>query len=543
MNPIDKFIYWEKTTPNATFLRQPTGSNWKTWSFKEAGDEVRRLATGMARLDLPVGSNVALLSKNCAHWIMGDLAIMMCGYVSVPVYATLTAEPIRQILVHSEAKAIIIGKLDRYEQQKAGIPANITKIGIREYGIDEDKSWEDLVKNQPMKEPYRWKPDEVGTIVYTSGTTGVPKGVMHALSAFDVLAQNAIKELKLAHVKKMFSYLPLSHIAERSGIEIIGIYQGAEFSFAESLESFPKNLADTQPDLFFAVPRIWSKFREKIVEKMPEKKLNRLLGLPIIGSIVKKSIRKKLGLKNATRIFSGAAPLSLDMLLWFDKLGITIFQAYGMTEDCVYAHLNSVDANKFGTVGKPLSGLQVKISDEGEVRLKGPGNLKGYYKDPQLTASVFDEEGYLRTGDIGERDKEGYLTLTGRLKDQFKTDKGKYISPTPIEMKISGNPFVEMTCVVGMGIPQPIVLIMLSAQGKSKSKSELVASFSAMLSEINPTLESFEKLEKAVILKGEWTIENGLLTPSMKIKRNEVEKIHLPKYPGWYANKEMVIWE
>ena len=231
------------------------------------------------------------------------------------------------------------------------------------------------------------------------------------------------------------------------------------------------------------------------------------------------------------------------MLQWFEKIGVTIFQAYGMTEDCLYAHFNRHGANRIGTVGQRVSGLQVKITDEGELRLKSPGNLKGYYKEPELTAAAFDEEGFLKTGDIGEIDAEGFLKLTGRLKDQFKTDKGKYISPTPIEMKLLANSDVELTCVVGMGIPQPIALIILSATGKGKSKNEIVTSLTQTITEINPTLEPFERLEKAVVLRDDWTIENGLLTPSLKVKRNEVEKIHMPKYPGWYSQQGTILWE
>lgn len=543
MSPIDQFISWEVTTPNALFLRQPVSGQWKTWTYKEAGSEVKRVAAGLLKLNLPPQSNVAILSKNCAHWIMADLAIMMCGHKSVPIYATLTSHAINQILEHSESKAIIIGKLDGYESIKAGLPDTLVTIGIGFYGISEPNNWEGLMRNDPLTTSYKWKPDEILTIIYTSGTTGKSKGVMHAAGTFETLSLLAIKDLMIPMHPRLFSYLPLSHIAERAGIEMIGLYTGAQFSFSESLESFSKNLADTQPNLFFAVPRIWSKFREKILEKLPQQKLDRLIGLPIIGNIVTKSIRKKLGLLKATHVYSGAAPISVDMLKWFEKIGVTIFQAYGMTEDCLYAHFNRHGANKHGTVGKRLTGLQVKITDEGEIRLKSAGNLKGYFKDPELTAATFDEEGYLKTGDIGEIDNEGYLKLTGRLKDQFKTDKGKYISPAPIEMKLLQNSDIELACVVGMGIPQPIALIVLSAAGKAKTKTEIVESLKSSLGGINPKLEPYERMEKAVILRDDWTIENGLLTPSLKVKRNEVEKIHLPKYPDWYKQEGSVLWE
>lgn len=543
-SPLDMFLHWEREIPNHIFLRQPIQGQYTTWTYRQAGQEIRKIASGLKSLNYPPASNIALLSKNCAHWLMADLAIMMAGHVSVPLYATLTPHSIQQILDHSGSKAIIIGKLDDYAAQKSGIPAGITKIGIKLYGVQEEVSWEDWSATQvPLEATHEWKGPDLLTIIYTSGTTGKPKGVMHTVQAFDSVVRTAIQELNLPTHPQMFSYLPLSHIAERMGIELYGIYAGGTFSFAESLDVFAQNLAETQPTTFFAVPRIWAKFQEKILEKMPQKKLDRLIGLPLLGNVVKKSIRKKLGLSRASHIFSGAAPISVDLLKWFDRLGIRILQAYGMTEDCVYAHFNRPDANKHGTVGKPFKGLEVKISQEGEIRVKSPSNTIGYYKEPALTAELFDADGFLRTGDKGEIDADGFLKITGRVKDQFKTDKGKYVSPTPIELKLSSNPDIEQVCVVGMGIPQPIALVVLSAAGKAKPKEQVIQSLSGQIRDINPTLEHYEELKKAVVMKDAWTIENGLLTPTMKVKRNEVEKIHLPKYPMWYEKEGAVVWE
>lgn len=543
-SPLDMFLHWEREIPNHIFLRQPIQGQYTTWTYRQAGQEIRKIASGLKSLNYPPASNIALLSKNCAHWLMADLAIMMAGHVSVPLYATLTPHSIQQILDHSGSKAIIIGKLDDYAAQKSGIPAGITKIGIKLYGVQEEVSWEDWSATQvPLEATPEWKGPDLLTIIYTSGTTGKPKGVMHTVQAFDSVVRTAIQELNLPTHPQMFSYLPLSHIAERMGIELYGIYAGGTFSFAESLDVFARNLAETQPTTFFAVPRIWAKFQEKILEKMPQKKLDRLIGLPLLGNVVKKSIRKKLGLSRASHIFSGAAPISVDLLKWFDRLGIRILQAYGMTEDCVYAHFNRPDANKHGTVGKPFKGLEVKISQEGEIRVKSPSNTIGYYKEPALTAELFDADGFLRTGDKGEIDADGFLKITGRVKDQFKTDKGKYVSPTPIELKLSSNPDIEQVCVVGMGIPQPIALVVLSAAGKAKPKEQVIQSLSGQIRDINPTLEHYEELKKAVVMKDAWTIENGLLTPTMKVKRNEVEKIHLPKYPMWYEKEGAVVWE
>jgi long-chain acyl-CoA synthetase len=547
MNPsssLNQFLKWEKEISGEIFLRQPYNGKWKTWTWAEAGDEIRRLASGLKSLSLPPRSHVAILSKNCAQWIMSDLAIMMCGYISIPVYPTLTAHSIKPILEHSDSKVIIIGKLDNFNSQKDGIPESIIRIGMETYGIKETNTYESFVANQqPLTDLYKWNKTDILTIIYTSGTTGKSKGVMHTVESFDAAVRTVVKFVGLPERPVLFSYLPLSHIAERLATETYGIYYGAFISFAESIESFSANLADTQPVLFFSVPRIWGKLREGILKKLTQKKLNLLLSIPVISGIIKKSIRRKLGLAKATHIYSSSAPASLDLLKWFHKLGITINQAYGMTEDSVYAHFEKPDDYCFGSVGKPVPGLQVKLAAAGELRVKSIGNMKGYYKEPELTAAAFDEENYLKTGDIAEYNKDGFLFITGRVKDQFKTDKGKYISPTPIEMKLLACTDIEQACVVGTGLPQPISLITLSETGKTKIKSEIKQEIESLRVSLNTFLEVYEKLEKIVVMKENWTIENGFLTPSLKVKRNEIEKIHLPKYPAWFEEKNSIIWE
>lgn len=542
--PLEYFLHWEKEVPNDIVFRQPFGDTWKTWTWKKAGEDIRRVAGYLESLNLPPHSHIAILSKNCSEWIMADLAIMMSGHVSIPVYPTLSAAAMREVLEHSDSRAVFIGKLDTNSEFNTGIPDELQKISISTYGINEGTLWENLIKDHPsIKSPVTLKSDDLLTIIYTSGTTGRPKGVMHSMGSFDTTVKMAQKSVIFPARPRYLSYLPLSHIAERLGGEFEGLYRGAQFSFPETLDSFAKNLVDTKPNYFIAVPRIWTKFQEKILEKMPQKKLDRLLSIPLLSSVIKNTIKKKLGLNKASLFISGAAPLSKSTMEWYNKLGIEIFQALGMTEDCVYAHFNRPGANKFGTVGQPMEGLMVKLSEEGELRVKSSCLMKGYYKEPELTAMMYDEEGYLKTGDTGAIDSEGYLTIIGRVKDQFKTDKGKYISPAPIELKMMQNTDIEQVCVVGMGVPQPIALTVLSPNGKSKPKEEIIQGLTATMNEINENLESHEQLATAVIMKNDWSIENGLMTPSLKLKRNEIEKIHLSNYPKWYHQEGDVVWE
>jgi long-chain acyl-CoA synthetase len=273
------------------------------------------------------------------------------------------------------------------------------------------------------------------------------------------ISQTLLGVVKTPSHPRFFSYLPLSHVAERIGINFQGMYRGATVSFPETLDTFPEDLAACQPHIFFAVPRVWSKFQEKIWVKMPEKKMNLLLKIPIVGGIVRKKILTALGLSEAGFVVTGAAPISKEMLEWYQKLGVTIHNCYGMTEDGLMSHFNRPDANRFGSVGKPLGKAVAKLDEEGEILVKSPCLMKGYYKDEEKTKAAFTEDGYLRTGDLGEYDKEGYLYIVGRAKDQFKTEKGKYIAPAPIELKLAKNAAIEQLCLVGFGIPQPIALV------------------------------------------------------------------------------------
>lgn len=541
--PLEAFNHWLEADPKRIFLRQPINRKFIEYSRQEAYDQACKVAASLQEMGIKKGDHVALLSKNCAHWFISDLAIMLGGFISVPLYPTLDKDSINEILIHSESKAIIIGKLDNYEDQRAGI-TDVPRIGIELYDISEQYSWEEIIgKEYPAFKPDVQNPEDLITIMYTSGTTGNPKGVMHTVKSFNRVSSIAGKALEFPFNAKYFSYLPLSHIAERIGIELSSIYRGGTVSFPESLDTFAEDLASVEPDIFVAVPRIWQKFRDKVIEKMPQKKLNKITSIPILGKIVKKKIRKKLGLDNAQLCFSGAAPIAISLQEWYAKLGIVIYQGYGMTEDTILSHFNLPGASKFGTVGKPLPEVDSKLSAEGEILIKNGCLMEGYYKEPEKTAEMFTSDGYLRTGDIGEFDHDGYLSITGRIKDQFKTDKGKYVTPSLIELELSKNIDIEQVCVVGTGISQPLALIIPSESGSVKDRDSLSQSLIQSIDELNPTLQSHEKIAKAVIMTEDWNVDNGLMTPSMKIRRNRVEAIHQEMYPIWFKREERVVYE
>jgi len=404
--------------------------------------------------------------------------------------------------------------------------------------------WNALVKDvEPIAEDVHRDQNDMATVIYTSGTTGKPKGVMHKFFNFGWAAQKAMDELKLEPNKeRFFSYLPLSHIAERLLVEMGSIYTGGHVSFAESLDTFAANLAESKPTVFLGVPRIWTKFQQAILGKMPQKKLDLFLKIPILNNIVRKKIQTGLGLVNAENVFTGAAPTPASLINWFSALGINIQEAYAMTENTCYSHVTLNNNIRVGFVGKALPDCQVKLSDVNEIMVKHEALMDGYYKEPELTAETL-VDGWLRTGDEGYIDDDGFLKITGRVKDLFKTTKGKYVAPSPIEMGISENADLEQVCVVGDGIPQPIALVVVSDSGAAKSSAEVDNGILETLERVNPTLDHHEQVKKVVVVNEPWTVENELLTPTMKIKRNPIEKIYRGRYEEWYNTDKRVVRE
>ena len=538
LSPLEMLYKWEREKENEIYLSQPINGVWHNWTWKEVGLEVRKMAAYLQSLNLPKQSKVGVLSKNCAHWIMSDLAIMMSGHTSVPLYPNLSSDTLNKILIHSETKVLFVGKLDNFEVMQPGIPADMPCITYPFYSEDYPK-WDDLTKDiSPLTDNVIREEMELATIIYTSGTTGDPKGVMHKFYNFSFATVNAVKALPLKE-ESFFSYLPLCHIAERLLVMMGSLYTGGKVSFAESLDTFAANLSEASPSVFLGVPRIWTKFQQGILGKLPQKKLNVLLSIPIISTLIKKKIQKGLGLSKAKNIFTGAAPTPASTIKWFEKLGIKIQEAYAMTENTCYSHVSFKSKIKIGSVGQALPLCDVKLTDQKEILIKHDALMDGYYKDEEETNKTIID-GWLHTGDEGEIDENGFLTITGRVKDIFKTSKGKYVAPSPIEMKLSANKNLEQICVVGDSIPQPIVLVVLSERGKKKKKEDLIASLTKTMKVINPKLDKHEKLHNIVVIAEDWTIENKLLTPTMKIKRNAIEKIYKSNYTSWYEGERVI---
>ncbi len=547
-----KFYEKEIKHANDPFLRQPFEDKWEVYTWAEVGQMARKLATGLKSLGLRDKAHIGLVSKNCREWIIADIAIMMAGYVSVPFYPTLQADQISEVLRLGDVDAIFVGKLDDWESMKAGIPAEMPMIKFPHYKdnakVDRGQDWNEFMN---AHEPLQGKPspdyDDIWTIVFTSGTTGTPKGVVQTYRTVDStkIIMEHDNSLQVSHDgdNHFFSYLPLNHIAERVVVEMSALSYGGDISFTQDLAHFFKNLQDTRPTLFFAVPRIWTKFQMGILAKMPQKKLDMMLKIPIVGGMMKKKLLAGLGLDRARGTLTGAAPMSETQKNWYRKIGLYIFEGYGMTENCaITTTLNGKDIRP-GSVGKARYGSELRIEPEtNEILYKAPWNMIGYYKSPEKTAETL-KDGWLHTGDEGRLDEEGYLYITGRVKDTFKTSKGKFIVPSPIEWEFATNSDIEQICIVGLGCPQPMALIVPSEMGAAKSQADLRASLEATLKEVNTKMPNYRKVSTIIITKDVWGVENGLLTPTLKVKRNVMNQRYRDLFMGWHEDAESVVFE
>jgi long-subunit acyl-CoA synthetase (AMP-forming) len=529
--PLEMLYHWEDTCPEAIYLRQPVEGAVNEYTWREAAEQARRVATSLLSLDLPAGSHIALLSKNCAEWFIADLAIMLAGHISVPIYSTAGEKTIKYVLNHAQCPVIFVGKLDATTEQLAAIPEGITKLAFPYPNISDDpavkvdQTWQDMMANEPFSERPIPALDSVMTIVYTSGSTGNPKGVVHHYESICWAGSNSLEALGVGQSDRVLSYLPLAHITERVLVEVASFYSGMRIDFIESLDTFARDVRNTQPTLFISVPRLWTRFQMGVLANMPQKKLDFLLSIPIVKGIISKKIRNKLGLGEARLCASGSAPIPAATLLWFHRIGVNISEGWGMTENSAYGTCCvPFRADKIGCIGHAYDGVDIRIAEDGEIQVKGQCNMQGYYLEPEKTAEVFTEDGYLRTGDKGSMDSDGYIKITGRLKEIFKTAKGKYIAPVPIESKLMVNSSIEQICVTGSKLKQPIALVVLSAEAQQLDANEIEASLLETLESVNATLESHAVLDRIVIMKDDWTVDNGLLTPTLKIKRHVLEE-------------------
>ena len=557
-------------------LNYKEGNVWKSISTQQFIKDSNRVSSSLIELGLNPNDKIAVIStNNNPNWHILDIGVLQIGAQNVPLYATLSAKDYAYILHHSDAKYCFVSDIDLFQKVKS-VQSQTKLLGV--FFLEEndtDFKWSSFLKigdnkgnsKEIDKRKNEVKPEDLATIIYTSGTTGTPKGVMlsHKNIVFTVF--KTAKRLNLEGNKnRIISYLPISHIFERTA-SYYNLYKGFEIYFAESIEKIGDNIREVKPNYLAVVPRLLEKIFDKIVDKanqlsgvkkglffwaleLGEKyeayhKNGKLydIKLNIARKLIFSKWQEALG-GHLKFMVSGSAPLQPKLIRVFTAAGIDIFEGYGMTESSPGGTLNDIRNSglKIGSVGKPLEGIEVKIAEDGEILMKGDNVMMGYYKNEELTKKTIINN-YLHTGDIGELDKDGFLFITDRKKEIFKTSGGKYIAPAALESDLKQSRFIEQVMVIGEGQKMPAALIQPNFEflkDWAKIKGYEVKDFSTdervikriekEVSFYNQNFGKWEQIKKFEITPEEWTIEDGLLTPTMKMKRKAIKE----KYNNLY---------
>jgi long-chain acyl-CoA synthetase len=551
---LDYVFDHEAQRGQQVFLTQPIGGGRVIdYAWADVVGQARRMASHLLAQRFERGARIAILSKNCAHFFMAELAIWMAGGTTVAIFPTETAETVRFVLDDSEASLLFVGKLDTWPQQAAGVPDGLPCIAFPLAPATSFDKWDAIVgRSEPVAGRPQRAPDELAMLIYTSGSTGQPKGVMLPFSAVTRASVGIVNYTKAmlgeGQESRMISYLPLAHSFERAWVECASLVDGtSHIFFAEALDTFLADLQRARPTTFISVPRLWLKFQQGVFAKMAPPKLDRLLKIPILGRLVGRKVLKGLGLDQVRRAGSGSAPIPAALIDWYRRLGLNMIEGYGMTEDFAFSHSSQQGMSAPGYVGVPLPGVQVRLSDDGEILIKSPGQFVGYYKRPDLNAQAFSDDGFFHTGDKGERGPDGLLKLTGRVKELFKTTKGEYVAPAPIENRLNAHPMVELSLVSGVGQSAAYAMVVLAEDLRRRVadaavRSQVQAELGRLLEDVNRELAPHERLRMIVVADEPWSIENGFLTPTMKIRRNRIEAAVTDAVETWYSTSSSVHW-
>jgi long-chain acyl-CoA synthetase len=551
-----------RVRPTRPAYFERTGGRWRPTSWKQFVDQIRTAGRALIALGLPVGGKVALLGFNRPEWVIVNHAVMAAGGAGAGIYTTCSPEEVQYITHHSEAVVILVEDEHQWKKvqaKRSEMPLLKWVVTMRGTKVDAPGvlSWDEFmarattVSDATLDERIdRVKQDELATLIYTSGTTGPPKGVMlsHGNLAWTARTMVAVGQGRESDCG--LSYLPLSHIAEQMATIHMPATTGSSVYFAESIEKVPDNLKEVQPTVFFGVPRIWEKFHAGVSAKLAAAtgakkhlvdwtrkvctEVNQLrcrgeqpgplleAQYRIVDKLVLQKLKPALGMGRARLCISGAAPIAQDVIEFFASLDILVLEIYGQSEDNGPTTFNLPGRTKFGTVGVPLPGVQVKIADDGEILVKGPNIFLGYYKEPQATAECLID-GWLHSGDLGAFDPDGFLSITGRKKEIIITAGGKNIAPKNIEAAIKESPLVSEAVVIGDRRKYLVALITLDeAVAGSRDRASITAEIQRTIDAVNAKLARVEQVKRFTILSRQFGIDTGELTPTLKIKRKVV---------------------
>lgn len=575
---------------------------YRAMSYREFHDRVTQTASALVELGVGPGDRVAILSENRPEWLIVDQAVLSLGAVLVPIYTTLTPDQVRYILADSAAK-LAFGSTEtlvaKVLQVRGDLPAlehvfSFEEIPTRRFQPKIRSFAEVLSAGEDAMErtervraelSSKIEPNWLASLVYTSGTTGEPKGAMLSHGNFASNAMAVTQMLDIDHTDTTLSFLPLSHVLERIAC-YVAISKGVTIAFAESIDKLAANIQEVRPTYLVCVPRVLEKIHDRVMQAVeleapikreifwlaqdvgeqfhttmqeygrvpfPTNVLYELADRLVLGKL-----RERLG-GRLRFIISGSAPLPRHVGEFFRNAGIPVIEGYGLTETSPVITLNPPERPRFGTVGKPIPGVTVRIAEDGEILCKGPNVMEGYWHKPEATREALDADGWFHTGDIGEFDAEGYLRIVDRKKELIVMSNGKKVAPQPIENALKEDPLVEQAVLVGEGRNYITALLVPSREAierwarqhglEADSLEDLVAlpevraQFDAIVARINGRLAQYEQIKSYALLASEWTPESGELTPSMKVKRRVVADRYRDRIEALYSGPQPVLSE
>ncbi|HEX4868508.1 MAG TPA: AMP-binding protein [Acidimicrobiales bacterium] len=563
-----------------TAMREKHLGRWRTHTWEDYERRLVDIARGLHGLGVEPGDRVAVHSDNRPEWLFADMAIQALRAICVGIYPTSPSAEVEYLLNHSEAKVLLAEdeeQVDKVMAVRGNLPHLRKVVVIDTRGID---MADDLLMSLEELEAMgrssdldvaasaaASQPEDAAIIVYTSGTTGPPKGAMLSHRNLQAAAEASGEVFAVDPRAEVLSYLPLCHITERLVSCIDAVATGYVVNFGEGGETFTQDLREVQPTFFLGVPRVWEKMMAAITIRMEDagalKRANYRFWMRTGAKVARKRwttgkvrgidkltyglgwlflyrpLREKLGMSRIKGVLSGAAPIAPQVLEFFWTIGVPVREGYGQTENTAQATVTPPDDIRLGKVGKPLAGTEVKIAPDGEILTRGPGTFLGYFKDPQATAETIDAEGWLHTGDVGELDEDGFLTITDRKKDIIITAGGKNVSPSEIENMLKVSPFVKEAMVIGDQRPYLTALIGIELDTVSNwalhhrigfttyadlaSKEEVVALIGTVVNEVNEQLAQVETIKRYALLPKELDEEDGEVTATQKVKRRAVE--------------------
>lgn len=550
--PLQRLYDCEQSRSAELLFTQPLHATVIEWTWASAMREVRQIAAWIKAQNWPPESRIVILSRNSAWWLMADFAVWMAGHVSVPLYPAASDATLESLIRHCEPVACFLGPFNASPNSVQSLFSNTHCITFPSFTGEAPPRvtrWADIVRDQqPLTDAPVRDALDIGTIIYTSGTTGEPKGAMHSFQGLSLMAKSMAPALGKPSRgnDRILSYLPLAHIAERAIVEMNALFSPLEVFFADSQETFLDDLKRARATVFFSVPRLYARFQQKVFEAMPEKKLSLLLAIPLLGWLVRRKLLDKLGLGHTRIVAGGGAATPVELIEWYRKLGLNFIEGYGMTETGI-SHVPLPGDYRLGFVGSASSYAQTRISLEGEVQIKGPMNMLGYFRCPELSRQVMTEDRFFRTGDRGEIDSRGRLRLFGRLREEFKTSKGKYVVPSRIELVLCASTLTESAAIFGAGMTLPFAIVVMPPHKREQcmhpeSRAGIEDELVSLIRSTNVHLEHHEQLRFIAVCQDPWTVDNGFLTPTLKVRRAALEKAFGDRFKEWENKKREVVW-